>query len=81
VPALARTVYDVTGAGDTVVATLSLALAAGASLWSAAQLANIAAGLAVEQIGTAAVTSRALCQAIEDGLHLPSTNPSVIPPR
>src|SRR5579875_716646 len=74
VPALARTVYDVTGAGDTVVATLSLAVAAGASLWTAAQLANIAAGLAVEQIGTTAVTSRSLCQALEDGRHLPQTD-------
>ncbi len=81
VPALARTVYDVTGAGDTVVATLSLALAAGASLWTAAQLANVAAGLAVEQIGTTAVTSRALCQALEDGRHLPSTNHARMPPR
>ncbi|HEU5408224.1 MAG TPA: D-glycero-beta-D-manno-heptose-7-phosphate kinase [Nitrospira sp.] len=71
VPALARTVYDVTGAGDTVIATLSLALAAGASLWTAAQLANVAAGLAVEQIGTTAVSSQALAQALEDGRHLP----------
>jgi rfaE bifunctional protein kinase chain/domain len=71
VPALARTVYDVTGAGDTVIATLGLALAAGASLWTAAQLANVAAGLAVEQVGTTAVTSRALCQALKDGRHLP----------
>jgi len=71
VPALARTVYDVTGAGDTVIATLSLSLAAGASLWTAAQLANVAAGLAVEQIGTTAVTSHSLRQALEDGRHLP----------
>ncbi len=71
VPALARTVYDVTGAGDTVIATLSLALAAGASLWAAAQLANVAAGLAVEQIGTTAVSSHSLRQALEDGRHLP----------
>jgi rfaE bifunctional protein kinase chain/domain len=73
VPALARTVYDVTGAGDTVVATLSLALAAGASLWTAAQLANIAAGLAVEQIGTTAVTNLSLSQALKEGRHLPPT--------
>jgi len=71
VPALARTVYDVTGAGDTVIATLSLALAAGASLWTAAQLANVSAGLAVEQVGTTAVTSLALRQALKDGRHLP----------
>jgi D-beta-D-heptose 7-phosphate kinase/D-beta-D-heptose 1-phosphate adenosyltransferase len=71
VPALARTVYDVTGAGDTVIATLSLALAAGASLWTASQLANVSAGLAVEQVGTTAVTSLALGQALKDGRHLP----------
>jgi D-beta-D-heptose 7-phosphate kinase/D-beta-D-heptose 1-phosphate adenosyltransferase len=70
VPAVARTVYDVTGAGDTVIATLSLALGARASLWTAAQLANVAAGLAVEQIGTTAVTSLSLCHALKDGHYL-----------
>jgi rfaE bifunctional protein kinase chain/domain len=74
VPALARTVYDVTGAGDTVIATLSLALAAGANLWTAAQLANVAAGLAVEQIGTTAVTSLSLGQALKEGRHLLRTS-------
>jgi rfaE bifunctional protein kinase chain/domain len=79
VSALARTVYDVTGAGDTVIATLSLALAAGTSLWIAAQLANVAAGLAVEQIGTTAVTSLSLCQALEEGRHLPRTSDPIDP--
>ncbi|MEQ1763865.1 MAG: D-glycero-beta-D-manno-heptose-7-phosphate kinase [Pyrinomonadaceae bacterium] len=51
-PALARTVYDVTGAGDTVIATLATTLGAGADLRTATRLANIAAGLVVEQIGT-----------------------------
>jgi D-beta-D-heptose 7-phosphate kinase/D-beta-D-heptose 1-phosphate adenosyltransferase len=54
-PAMARAVYDVTGAGDTVIATLGVAVAAGASLPDAAKLANIAAGLVVEQIGTTAI--------------------------
>ncbi len=54
-PTTARKVYDVTGAGDTVIAALATALGAGAELASAAQIANTAAGLAVEQIGTAAV--------------------------
>lgn len=53
--ALARDVYDVTGAGDTVIATLAVALGAGASTAKAAELANIAAGLVVEQIGTTAI--------------------------
>lgn len=50
-----RQVYDVTGAGDTVIATLAIALGAKSNLVTAAQIANVAAGLAVEQIGTAAV--------------------------
>jgi rfaE bifunctional protein kinase chain/domain len=74
VPAVARTVYDVTGAGDTVIATLSLALGARASLWTAAQLANVAAGLAVEQIGTTAVTSASLCHALKEDHYLLRTD-------
>lgn len=49
----AREVYDVTGAGDTVIATLAAALAAGSSLIEAARLANHAAGIVVGKIGTA----------------------------
>lgn len=52
----ARQVYDVTGAGDTVIATLAVALGAGADVELAARLANVAAGLVVEQVGTTAVT-------------------------
>lgn len=55
-PAEAREVSDVTGAGDTVIATLTLALAAGASLQDAARLANRAAGLVVGKFGPATVT-------------------------
>jgi rfaE bifunctional protein kinase chain/domain len=53
VPSVARTVYDVSGAGDTVIAVLSLALAAGAPVESALQLANFAAAAVVEKLGTA----------------------------
>jgi rfaE bifunctional protein kinase chain/domain len=56
VPAVAREVSDVTGAGDTVVATLSLALAAGATLAEAAVLANHAAGIVVGKFGPATLT-------------------------
>lgn len=56
IPTVAREVYDVTGAGDTVVATLALALASGASLEEAAVLANHAAGVVVGKVGTASVT-------------------------
>lgn len=52
----AREVFDVTGAGDTVIAVLAAALASGESLKSAAQLANLAAGLVVGKIGAASVT-------------------------
>ncbi len=51
----AREVSDVTGAGDTVIATMTLALAAGASLVDAARLANRAAGLVVGKFGPATV--------------------------
>jgi D-beta-D-heptose 7-phosphate kinase/D-beta-D-heptose 1-phosphate adenosyltransferase len=54
--ALARAVFDVSGAGDTVVATLAVALAAGIDVAAAADLANIAAGVAVSKPGTAVVT-------------------------
>lgn len=63
-PASARVVFDVTGAGDAVIATLGLALAAGGSLQEATQLANLAGGLAVEQVGTATLTASALEEAL-----------------
>jgi rfaE bifunctional protein kinase chain/domain len=60
IPTVAREVYDVTGAGDTVIATLALALACGASLEEAAVLANHAAGVVVGKVGTASVTREEL---------------------
>ena len=56
VPAVARTVYDVSGAGDTVVAVLTLALAAQIPAETATQLANFAAAAVVEKLGTATAT-------------------------
>ena len=55
-PAKAKEVYDVTGAGDTVIATLSLCLASGFTLREAAYLANYAAGIVVGKAGTATTT-------------------------
>lgn len=55
-PTRAREVFDVSGAGDTVIATLTAALAAGAAAPDAAKLANLAAGVVVSRIGTATVT-------------------------
>ena len=59
-----RQVYDVSGAGDTVVAALAHALAAGAPIEKSAQIANLAAGIAVGKIGTAAVEAAELRRAI-----------------
>lgn len=56
IPTTAREVYDVTGAGDTVIATLTLALSAGFPLLDAANLANLAAGVVVGKVGTAPVS-------------------------
>src|SRR5580700_9716488 len=66
-------VADVTGAGDTVIATFTAAFAAGASTEEAAQLANYAGGLVVMKRGTATVSQRELLQAIE--MARPSTRP------
>jgi bifunctional ADP-heptose synthase (sugar kinase/adenylyltransferase) len=55
-PTFAREVFDVSGAGDTVIGTLALAIAAGATMEEAAILANHAAGLVVGKVGTATVT-------------------------
>ncbi len=59
-PTAAKEVFDVTGAGDTVVATLAAALGAGMSLQDATALSNVAAGIAVAKVGTAAVTLKEL---------------------
>ena len=58
-----REVFDVTGAGDTVISTLALALAAGASMVEAAFLANAAASIVVGKLGTATVSLEELRRA------------------
>ena len=65
IPTAAREVYDVSGAGDTVIATFGLALAAGASMKDAARLSNVAAGIAVAKLGTSVVTADELKQALQ----------------
>jgi D-beta-D-heptose 7-phosphate kinase/D-beta-D-heptose 1-phosphate adenosyltransferase len=65
IPSFARTVYDVSGAGDTVVAVLSLALAAGAPIELAMQLANYAAGAVVEKLGTATASADEILALVE----------------
>jgi D-beta-D-heptose 7-phosphate kinase/D-beta-D-heptose 1-phosphate adenosyltransferase len=64
IPAVAREVSDVTGAGDTVVATLALALAAGATMAEAAALANHAAGIVVGKFGPATLTVAELLHSV-----------------
>jgi D-beta-D-heptose 7-phosphate kinase/D-beta-D-heptose 1-phosphate adenosyltransferase len=62
----ARQVYDVTGAGDTVIGTLALALSTGAGVKIGAMLANCAAGIVVGMVGTATVTPKQLSEALEN---------------
>jgi len=64
IPTIAKEVFDVTGAGDTVIATASLALLSDASILEAAMLANAAAGVVVGKIGTATVTPGELINAL-----------------
>ena len=67
VPSVARTVYDVSGAGDTAVAVLTLALAASASMSAAMQLANYAAGAVVEKLGTATASADEIVALVNHG--------------
>ncbi len=73
-PSMARQVFDVTGAGDTVVALLAAALGAKASMHSAISFANIGAGIAVEKVGTTIVGIEELRLAIEEHIsQVPKT--------
>lgn len=65
-PARAREVYDVTGAGDTVISTLAVSLAAGSSMEEAVALANIAASIVVGKLGTAVVSAPELRRAVSE---------------
>jgi len=67
IPTFAKEVYDIVGAGDTSVATLTLALASGASFEQAAIIANHAAGITVGKIGTSTVSIEELKKSIENG--------------
>ncbi len=66
IPTKAKEVYDVTGAGDTVVATATLALVSGATLREAAIIANHAAGIVVGKVGTSTLTINELKQSLEN---------------
>ena len=66
IPTVARKVFDVSGAGDTVIATFTLALAAGLKPGQAATLANLAAGIVVGEVGTATVPAAKLKEVLAD---------------
>jgi D-beta-D-heptose 7-phosphate kinase/D-beta-D-heptose 1-phosphate adenosyltransferase len=66
IPTLAKNVFDVTGAGDTVICTLSLGLASGLDIKSSAILSNFAAGIVVGEVGTSAVRAEDLKRVIRD---------------
>ncbi|AKJ30623.1 bifunctional D-glycero-beta-D-manno-heptose-7-phosphate kinase/D-glycero-beta-D-manno-heptose 1-phosphate adenylyltransferase HldE [Caldimonas brevitalea] len=74
IPAQAQEVYDVTGAGDTVISVLAAARAAGQSWANAVWLANLAAGIAVGKLGTATVSLQELRSAVEKQLRPTSTH-------
>jgi rfaE bifunctional protein kinase chain/domain len=69
IPTIARKVFDVSGAGDTVIGALSLALASGMDRQSAAVISNYAAGLVVGEVGTSVVTSDELKKVIGDRIN------------
>lgn len=62
IPTFAKEVYDVTGAGDTVIAVYTLAAVSGASFYEAAKIANTAAGIVVGRVGTSTVTKEEIAQ-------------------
>ena len=66
IPTRAKEVFDVTGAGDTVISVFTLALASGSKLGEAAELSNFAAGIVVGKIGTATATREELRSAVEN---------------
>ncbi|MEH6470008.1 MAG: bifunctional D-glycero-beta-D-manno-heptose-7-phosphate kinase/D-glycero-beta-D-manno-heptose 1-phosphate adenylyltransferase HldE [Halopseudomonas sp.] len=66
IPTVAQEVFDVTGAGDTVIGTLAASLAAGESIEDATRLANLAAGIVVAKLGTATLSAEELNRAILD---------------
>ena len=66
IPTVAREVFDVTGAGDTVISALTLSMAAGAKVSDAAMISNHAAGIVVGVVGTATVSTEQLKQHITE---------------
>ncbi|MDR3736816.1 MAG: D-glycero-beta-D-manno-heptose-7-phosphate kinase [Acidobacteriaceae bacterium] len=80
IPAQAREVFDVSGAGDTVISVLAAALGAGAALPAAMRLANVAAGIVVGKVGTATVHPQELNRALLDQRLMSDTGKVVTVP-
>ena len=76
IPTVAREVFDVTGAGDTVISVLTMALAVGADMKQAAVLSNYAAGIVVGEVGTATLKASELEDAVRNGIRAKSPTPS-----
>jgi D-beta-D-heptose 7-phosphate kinase/D-beta-D-heptose 1-phosphate adenosyltransferase len=74
IPAMTREVWDVSGAGDTVIALMALGMAAGGSLEDSASIANIGAGIVVSKAGTATVSALELSRAIDAADHTIKTD-------
>jgi len=71
---MARTVADVSGAGDTVIATLAVCMASGMSIRESAFIANRAAGLVIEELGIVPIYREQLVAALLEDLELSSTD-------
>jgi rfaE bifunctional protein kinase chain/domain len=65
IPTAARRVADVSGAGDTVISTLTMALASGANIWESATLANLAGGIVCGEVGIVPIDKKVLFEAVE----------------
>ena len=65
IPTVAQDVFDVSGAGDTVIGTFTLSIAAGANMVDAARISNFAAGIVVGKVGISAVTNEELLARIK----------------
>jgi len=74
IPTVAQEVFDVTGAGDTVISTLTLAVAAGATMRDAAVISNYAAGIVVGKVGTATTTAGELKEVIQRAINAKKTS-------
>ena len=75
IPTMAKEVFDVTGAGDTVISVVALAMAVGASPKEAAILSNYAAGIVVGEVGTATVKASELEDAVKNGIRVKNKSP------